>query len=80
MGSTEIGLGRVVLSSPRDQILVPNQSRQVLMLLEWTPGGWKEINRMVLPGVLDSSLIPSREDRWIIRVENGQYYEILTER
>ena len=60
IGSTQLGLGRVVSASPRDRLLVPNQSRRALMLLEWTGSQWQEIARVELPGVLGSSLKPVR--------------------
>jgi hypothetical protein len=71
MGSTELGLGRVIPATPRDRLLVPNQARRALMLLEWTPDGWHEITRAQLPGQLRSSLIPVEDSRWRLRLEDG---------
>jgi VCBS repeat protein len=76
MGSTELGLGRVISAVPRDRLLVPNQARRAIMLLEWTHNGWQEITRAELPGYLGSSLIPVKADRWRFQLENGEYYEI----
>lgn len=76
IGSTELGLGRVVAASPRDQLLLPNQTRRVLMLLEWTPHGWREHDRIELPGVLESSLVPAGFNRWRFRVNTERIYEI----
>lgn len=76
IGSTDLGLGRVVPALPRDRLLVPNQARRELMLLEWTGHQWQEIARVELPGVLGSSLKPMRDGCWQFRLENGQYYDI----
>jgi hypothetical protein len=57
-------------------MLVPNQTRQAMMLLEWSPDGWHEITRAQLPGPLASSLIPVKDSRWRFRLENGRSYEI----
>ena len=63
LGSTELGLGRVISATPRDRFLVPNQARRALMLLEWTGRGWQELARASLPGELNSSLIPVDAER-----------------
>ncbi len=76
LGSTEIGLGRVISAVPRDRLLVPDQTRRTLMLLEWKPKGWHELTRVALPGVLESSLIPLGDSRWRVRLETGTYCEI----
>jgi len=80
MGSVELGMGRVVFSRPRDMILAPNQSHGALMLLEWTPTGWKKHAQTPLPDHLESSLTPVDADRWRFRLRNGAYYEIQLER
>jgi hypothetical protein len=79
LGSTEMGLGRVIDAFPRDQLLVPNQTRQEIMLLEWTPSGWQEITHVELSGYLGSSLVPLKSDRWVFRSESGQFFEIHLE-
>lgn len=79
IGSTELGLGRVIPAVPRDRLLLPNQARRVLMILEWSPGGWSEMTRAELPGTLASSLIPMGDGRWRFRLENGKSYEIQME-
>ncbi len=76
IGTTELGLGRVVSAQPRDRLLVPNQTRSALLLLEFTPEGWHEITRSELSGVLGSSLAFLGKDRWGFRLENGKYFEI----
>lgn len=76
IGSTELNLGRVVSTTPRDRLLVPNQAHQALMLLEWTPDGWHEHTRVALPAALASSLIPLESGRWRVRLDTGNYYEI----
>ncbi|MBI9087337.1 MAG: VCBS repeat-containing protein [Desulfobacterales bacterium] len=76
IGSTELGLGRVVSARPRDRLLVPNQARRAMMLLEWSPDGWQEIARVALPGNLGFSLVPLDAGRWRFRSESGKYFEI----
>jgi len=66
----------VVPGSPRDRLLVPAQSHETLMLLEWTPDGWHEIAKVKLPGTLASSLRPAAENRWQFILENGQGCEL----
>jgi hypothetical protein len=75
-GSTELGLGRVISATPRDRLLVPNQARRELMLLEWGDNGWQEHSRVTLPGELISSLIPVDVNRWCVQLDTGTYYEI----
>ena len=77
IGSTELGLGQVISANPRDQLLLPNQTRRRLMLLEWTPQGWREHSHVELPGVLESSLIPVGLRQWRFQLNTGIYYEIL---
>lgn len=76
IGSTELGLGHVVPGSPRDRLLVPDQSRETMMLLEWTPDGWHDIATVKLPEALASSLRPVAENRWQFLIENGQGCEL----
>jgi len=76
LGSTELGLGRVIAATPRDRLLVPNQARRALMLLEWTGRAWRELTRTTLPGELSSSLIPVAANRWRVRLDTGAHYEI----
>jgi len=77
IGSTELGLGRVVSGTPRDHILVPNQVRRRLMLLEWTPDGWREHDHTNVPGVLETSLIPVGPHRWRFKVDTGIWYDVF---
>lgn len=76
IGSTELGLGQVISANPRDQLLLPNQARRLLMLLEWTSQGWREHSHVDLPGVLESALIPVGLNRWRFQLDTGIYYEI----
>jgi len=80
MGSTELGLGRVVSASPRDQLLVPNQARRVLMLLEWSSNQWQLVARAALPGRLTSSLTPSEDGGWYFQLEDGRHFVIRVNR
>jgi hypothetical protein len=76
MGSTELGLGRVVSASPRDQLLVPDQARRVLMLLEWSSNQWLVVARAVLPGRLESSLTPTGDGGWRFQLEDDRHFEV----
>ena len=80
MGSTELGLGRVVSAGPRDQLLVPDQARRVLMLLEWSPNQWQVVARTVLPGQLGSSLTPTGDGGWRFQIEDGRHFEVHIDR
>jgi len=80
IGSTELGLGRVVPATPRDQLLVTDQSRRVLMLLEWSPNEWQIVAKAALPGALASSLVSSGDGRWRFRLEDGRSFEIQLDR
>ena len=46
------------------------------MLLEWTPHGWREHDRIELQGVLETSLFPTGFNRWRFRVNTERIYEI----
>jgi len=76
IGSAELGLGRVVSASPRDLLLVPDQERKILMLLEWSSDGWEIVDQTELPGILESSLIPCGDNCWRFRVTGNKYFEI----
>jgi len=80
MGSTELGLGRVVSAKPRDQMLVPDQTRRVLMLLEWSPNRWQVIARTELPGRLGSSLTATDGGGWHFQLEGGRHFEVQIDR
>ncbi|HEY5634595.1 MAG TPA: VCBS repeat-containing protein [Burkholderiaceae bacterium] len=77
LGSTELGLGRVVKRSPRDRLLMPDATMRALRLLEWTPGGVVEIARVALPSRPEGSLVPAGENRWRLRLEGGETIELL---
>ncbi|MBI2311581.1 MAG: VCBS repeat-containing protein [Betaproteobacteria bacterium] len=76
IGSAELGLARVVPGKPRDRILIPDQKRTALVLLEWRGDGLVVEQRVALPGSLSSSLVPVGEGRWRARLENGRWIEI----
>ena len=76
MGSRELGLGRVVRNADRDRLLLPNQSRESLLLLEWTPQGIRELARLALPGAILTSLQPAGDHRWHFRTKDGLHLEV----
>ena len=80
MGSTELGLGRVVSASPSDQLLVPDQARRVLMLLKWSPEQWQLVAQAELPGQLGSSLTPAGGESWRFQLEDGRHFEVQIDR
>jgi len=75
IGSTELGLGQVVPGSPRDRLLVPNQSHRRLMLLEWD-NKWHMMASIELPDTLISSLIAVKENHWQFKLKNGKSYTL----
>lgn len=77
IGSTELGLGKVVSSVDRDLLLVPNQSRRRLLLLQWTSMGWHIIDQVELSFALSSSLLPIGENQWQFTDNIGKYYDIF---
>lgn len=80
IGSTELGLAQVVKARPRDWLLVPVQTLRVMLLLEWSPDGWRTVSRIDLPDVIASSLVPSGTDRWHLRLGNGKHVQITLQR
>lgn len=80
IGSTELGLGRVVPSRPRARLLVPDQTHTSLMLLEWAADGWRVEAQVQLPRRLVSSLEPAGADAWRLRVEDGSVFEVVLTR
>lgn len=76
MGSTELGLGRVIKGTSRDRILIPDQSRLSFILLEWRQTGWNELTRVILKSAINSSLIDAGNGRWQFMAENGNRYEV----
>ena len=80
IGSTELGLGRVIHRSSRDLILAPDQSKRVMKLLEWRAGSIHEIAKVRLPGRVTSSLIRIKRNSWNLSLDNGYFYEILVKK
>jgi hypothetical protein len=77
IGSTSLDLGRVVPAEPRDRLLVPDQSYSELLLLEWSENNWKVVAKAIMPGRLNSSLIPAGKGRWTFFLEGGKAYELV---
>lgn len=76
IGSRELGLGRIVRNPEGDRFLLPNQSHRSLLLLEWTPGGIKELARQALPAPIVTSLQPTGGNRWRFRTNDGRHLEV----
>lgn len=80
IGSTQVSLGRVIFSQPRDRLLVPNQEKNILMLLEWSPKGWKKHAEVRLPSNLVSSLKPMKSGVWSFKLASGEWYKVVLEK
>lgn len=77
IGSTELGLGRVVvLGSDRAGLLLPNQTRRTMSLLQWSADGIRELARTDLPAAISSSLITVGVNRWRFKLDDGRHLEI----
>ncbi len=79
IGSTELGLGQMVSSTPKDRILLPNQGHSALLLLEWSKSGIQKIASVQLPNRIESSLYRYTKNHWRFRSENGTWFEITIE-
>lgn len=76
IGSTELSLGQIVGAHPRNWLLVPDQNRSTMLLLEWSPRGWEIKSRVALTGKIVSSLVLLGNNRWRLRLDNGKHIEI----
>jgi hypothetical protein len=76
IGSTALGMGRVVRGELKDLILAPTQRHNELLLLEWIDGKVVEKARASLPAGIASDLVPTGSNQWRFRLENGSYYTV----
>lgn len=76
IGSTELGLGRVVRNTDRDRMLLPDQSHRSLLLLEWTSTGIRQLDRQALPARIVTSLQPTGNNRWRFQIDDGRHLEV----
>lgn len=76
IGSTTLGMGRVISGEPKDLILAPDQDRNELLLLEWIDGEIVEKARVALPAAIISDLVPAGHNRWTFQLQNGSYYTV----
>jgi len=76
IGSTVLGMGRVVKGEQKDLILVPSQQHNELLLLEWIDGKIQEKARVSLPSSMDSDLVPTGYNQWTVRLKNGSFYTV----
>lgn len=76
IGSTALGMGRVVKGEPKDLILAPSQQHNELLLLEWIDGKIVEKARVTLPARMESDLVPTGRNQWTFRLQNGIYYTV----
>jgi len=59
-----------------DRLLVPDQFHTSLLLLEWTPGGIKQLARQALPAPIVTSLQPTAANRWRFQISGGRHLEV----
>jgi hypothetical protein len=74
IGSTNLGMGRVVKGEGKDLILAPSQSHNKLLLLEWVDGKIVERARVGLPSDIVSALESVGAHLWRFRLKNGDWY------
>ncbi len=76
IGSTELGMGRVVEGEKKDLILAPSQFHNKLLLLEWVDGKIVERARVGLPSDVVSALELVGDHQWRFRVKGGDWYRV----
>jgi len=76
IGSTALGMGRVVTGDSKDLILAPSQRHNELLLLEWIDGIIIEKARVSLQSDIVSDLMPVGYNQWTFRLQNGSYYTV----
>jgi len=76
IGSTALGMGRVVRGDLKDLILAPTQMHNALLLLEWVDGKIVEKARVSLPDGIAGDLVPTGHNQWRFRLENGSYQSV----
>lgn len=76
IGSTALGMGRVVKGELKDLILAPSQRHNELLLLEWIDGKIIEKARVLLPASIVGDLVPTGYNQWTVRLQNGSYYTV----
>ena len=69
-------MGKVVKGEAKDLILAPSQRHTKLLLLEWIDGKIVEKASMSLPAAMDGELVPTGDNQWIVRLQNGFWYSI----
>jgi len=79
IGSTSLGMGRVVKGDVKDLVLAPNQEHDELLLLEWVDGEITVVERASLPSRITSELRPVGFNRWTFGLENGDWYQVRAE-
>ena len=80
IGSTALGLGQVVaLDGGRDGLLLPDQSRRMLLLLQWSAGALRELARVKLPAPVVSSLVAVDDSGWQFAVADGRRLQLRLE-
>jgi len=76
IGSTSLGMGRVVKGEKKDLILAPNQRHNALLLLEWVNGEIVERASITLHARIISELMPTGPNRWTMQLEDRSYRSV----
>jgi hypothetical protein len=76
IGSTALGMGRVVKGDLKDFILAPAQRHNELLFLEWIDGNIVEKARIPLPARITSDLVPTGYNQWMFRLQDGDWYMV----
>ncbi|MDF1526120.1 MAG: VCBS repeat-containing protein [bacterium] len=76
IGSTALGMGKVVKGEIKDLILAPSQRHNELLLLEWMDGNIVESARVTLPANISSDLVPTGYNQWTFKLENGACFTV----
>ena len=63
-------------AKPRDLMLVPDQSRKMLLLLEFRNNEIELLAKKRLPGVLGSSLVLVEYGLWGFQLVDGRHFVI----
>ena len=74
IGSTELGLGQVVAGADRARLLLPNQRRDRLVLVELRERAIVELTDVSLPAPLSSSLRRVATNTFEMQLDDGQHY------
>lgn len=76
IGSTALGMGKVVYGESKDLILAPSQHHTELLLLEWIDGEIILKASVKLSAAIDGDLVSTGYNQWSFRLQNGNHYTV----